>query len=315
MSGKTEVLGRLAARDVNSLAGQSTAESDRADREATVHRLIKELHIPIMSAGPTMVKMVKFLQDSDLTINFTVFKFFNKVPSGKTYDNQFGSGQKWGDASYLKTRDEAEEAMFDFANVKRGGGNVVPQPVLARIKKFGQFDTNPVDFEAISRPKYAALNFTRDANGAASQWGKSFFVLKTYIKHNCTFVETDSFAFLGKASATAQNHVATFTDMIRLVRYINPNMLEALYNAMRGLPTTGFHYGGTNYIESHLHGEIKFSRDIEKIVVSKAELSDSALKSAATTFPKYLKQVDEKTVRKNIDTFATKHGITVDYID
>lgn len=336
-----QVFGRMVARDVNSLADQAATLTAGTDRLAAEQRVAQILNLPRAQMVPTYIRLVHFLKGSDLTINFKAWKFFNHQPKGDTYNNQFGgAAMKWGGDSYMKDRDEAEQAMFDYAGLKRGGGNIVKKGILDRLKKYGQFDTNNVDFEAITRPKYCAVNYTRDPHGAASQWGKSFLVLKEHMKHNSTFVESDSFDFAlgetnvldaaGKAmrdangmpikisrGLTAHDHVATYFQIDRLFLYLPSSMITRMYESMQGLPLS-LNVGSTAYVETHLHGELRFNRDVERIVISLEELTNvkqnlqSVIDAAKTAGTKpNLKVVSSDTIKSNLKVFANRHKIPI----
>jgi hypothetical protein len=199
-SEKKQVLARLAARDTASITAAGTDATADADKKAAFSRIIGDLNVPIMQAKFVYKRLIEHLQKSDLTINFAAYKFFNQKPRGTGYVSQFEGGDRWGGGTYITMRDEAEEAMFDYSGAKAKPSSI-PTAVLNRIKDLGKL-AGPT-FEPSIRPKYAALNYARLRYGSAGQWGKSYMVMKEHVKHNATYVHTDSFDETGSAGQRA----------------------------------------------------------------------------------------------------------------
>ncbi|WP_347557849.1 DUF3626 domain-containing protein [Robbsia sp. KACC 23696] len=312
---RNQVLARLAARDAASLVGMAAEVSASTDREKALLRVFGVLGVPIIQAYPVLKRLTEHLQTADLTINFAAYKFFNRQPRGTGYVSQFEGGNKWGGSSYITARDEAEEAMFDYSGTKAKPASVHAD-VLRRLRQFGK--KSELTFEPSIRPKYAALNYAQLLHGSAGQWGKSHMVLKEHVKHNATYVHTDSFDEAGNARLRAAlgDKTASFLNMDRLIANMPDTMLKALYDAYKGvslgtaLQVPGL--GDTAYIEAHVHGGLNFDRDIAKIVISNHELTNAEadLKNIALK-NKSFKVVSSKTLQETFEKFARKYGIQV----
>jgi hypothetical protein len=315
MGDNEKAWGRLAAREAHGMVGMSAEASAGTDRERAIYRIIDELKVPILHAKVVRARLVQHLQDADLTINFAVHKFFNSKPSGTGYVSQFEGGDAWGNAGYITARDTAEEAMFDYSGARAHAG--VPLEVKDRVKDRGGLAE--ADFEPAARPKYAALNYACLDYGSAGQWGKSHMVLKEHVKHNATYVHTDSFdeSGNGRQRAALPDKIATYLDMDRLLANMPEVMLKALFDVAVNKTTFDDQtqvpgLGGTAYIEAHIHGDVRFDRDIAKIVISIDELNNAeaatrALKLAGTPF----KVRDSAALEKVFRKFAQRYGITV----
>jgi Protein of unknown function (DUF3626) len=317
---KKEVMARLAARDAATLSAMGISGTADADKITAMSRLIGELNIPIMQVGQVYKNLLAHLQGADLTINFCAYKFFNSAPQGAGYVSQFEGGNKWGGGTYITTRDEVEEGMFDYGKNKpvvtpphtKTQTASIPVQVLQRITNLGKLSSP--EFEPSVRPKYAALNYAKLRYGAAGQWGKSYIVLKEYVKHNCSFIHTDSFdEWNNRAKISGQ--VASFIDMHRLIVNMPANMLTSLYEVAINNKTYGMDVkvpgmGDTQYIEAHLHGEIRFDRDVAKIVINQTEVQESLVKTQnLVNSGKPFKERTPEKIQKIFRKFANKNGI------
>jgi hypothetical protein len=315
---RDQVLARLAARDAASLVSMDVDATASADRQDALRRLIADLNVPIIQARFVLKRLTEHLQASNLTINFAAHKFFNRKPKGSGYVSQFEGGNKWGGDTYMTVRDGAEEAMFDYGGAKAKPNNVHAD-VLQRVFSFGK--KSELTFEPSIRPKYAALNYARLVHGSAGQWGKSHMVLKEHVKHNATYVHTDSFNEAGNATQRAElgDKVASFLNMDRLIANMPKTMLQALYDAEQGASLgTALQVAGldnTAYVEAHIHGELRFDRDIAKIVISSQELAnaETALKTLTATNNTF-RVVSSKTLRDTFEKFARKYNIPVERV-
>jgi hypothetical protein len=316
---KRQVLSRLAGREAASLVGAGIQETAGDDRKKAIFRLMDDLGVQAPTAKFALARLVKHLQDSDLTINFKAFKFFNSKPQGTGYVSTFeGGNTRHAGQSYITARDVAEEALFDYSGAKARAAHI-PMAVINRVRHFGRV-AEPT-FEPSMRPKYAALNYARLPNGSAGQYGKSFMVLKEHVKHNATYVHTDSFDESGNARqrAALAAKVATFIAMDRLIVNMPPAMLTALDKASQGHSfgnvTQVPGLGNQAYVEAHVHGEVRFDRDIAKIVISASEVANAETeikKLIANGLP--FKVRSPQQLRAVFETFARKHGIPVVYV-
>ena len=232
--------------------------------------------------------------------------------------SQFEGGNTWGDPTYMTMRDEAEEAMFDYSGTR---ATTSPSAATAqqRVKIIGARDEDA--FEGAVRPKYAALNYARLKYGSAAQWGKSYMVLKEYVKHAATYVHTDSFDISGSARqrAVLAGQVANFLHMQRLLVNMPTIMLKALESASRGVSfgeqkqPPGI--GDTCYIEGHVHSEVRFQRDIQKLVINQEELDNCEVETQKLHAgdKKRWKVLTSKKLRSRLEKFATTYGIALSY--
>src|SRR5690242_8755699 len=75
MSTNNQVMGRMAAQDANSILAQELAASSDEDKVAAFSRIIADLGAPITGAKFVYARILKQLQQADLTINFFAYKF------------------------------------------------------------------------------------------------------------------------------------------------------------------------------------------------------------------------------------------------
>jgi hypothetical protein len=318
MTVPSDALSRLAARDAASLLSMGIDASADADKVAAMSRIIGDLGTPIMQARHVYARLLKHLEESSLTINFMAYKFFNTKPAGEKYVSQFEGGNTWGDPTYMNSRDETEEAMFDYSGT-RAATSPGAAAAQQRVKQLGERAS--ADFEGAIRPKYAALNYARLKYGSAAQWGKSYMVLKEYVKHGATYVHTDSFDLAGSARQRAilANQVANIMHMQRLLANMPTVMLTALDTASRGgsfgeaIQPPGV--GTTSYIEGQVHSEIRFERDIQTMVINHDEVNNCAAETQKlhTKDATRWKVITPKKLLARYVKFAETFGIDLDY--
>jgi hypothetical protein len=112
--------------------------------------------------------------------------------------------------------------------------------------------------------------------------------------------------------------VANFFEMHRLFINMPESMLKALYdvainNKSFGSDLNAPGLGNTSYIEAHLHGDIRFDRDIAKIVVNQTEVQESLAKTQASVKrnePFKVRTPEE--IRSTFRKFANKYGIAIE---
>jgi hypothetical protein len=309
---KQEVLARLAASETASLSSVNIASTDFSDEIAAIRRIVDVLGVPIAQGDTVYQNMVRRIRDSDLTVNFTAYKFFNRMPKGKELYNKFS--ETGVNDAYINVRDDTEEKMFDYSN--RGIRSGV-QSMISRISNLGSYaGGNNLIFEHRVRPKYAALNYAGLRHGAAGQWGKSYAVLKDHIKQNCTFIHTDSFDIGNRINA---GMLANYHNPYRLITNMSENMLRALSIAVNGgnfgsamQPTN---VGQTTYIEAQVHAGIMFNRDIKKLCISNVEVSEAEAKTRHLSVnDDSLRVINSQKLRDIFSKFAQKFGVPIEYI-
>ncbi|MEN0052782.1 MAG: DUF3626 domain-containing protein [Mucilaginibacter sp.] len=310
---KQEVLARLAASETASLSSTNINATDFSDELAAMNRIHQVLGVPITQTDRVCQNMIRRIREADLTFNFTAYKFFNRMPSGKGLYNKFS--ESGVNQAYIAMRDEAEEKMFDYSNKGMRSGM---QNMVNRISNLGSYSGgNNITFEPMSRPKYAALNYAGLRHGAAGQWGKSYAVLKENLKHNCTFIHSDSFDFGTRANTAGM--LANYHNPYRLIVNMSENMLRALSIAVNGanfgadLQPSGV--GQTTYIEAHVHAGIMFNRDIKKLCISNLEVSEAETKTRELSAnDNSLRVINSRKLRDIFSKFAQKFGIPIEYI-
>ena len=284
---RQEVLARLAAGEILSLKDEEIG-ANRFDIGVNAwFKIAMVLKIPAPRVDNVLQTLIQHLQDSDLTINFRAPDFFANVPTG-SYLNTWQQGNSG--LGYLATRENVEERLFDYSNTS---GRSASPSILNRIQTLGSRFTNTGAnnpfFQAAMRPKYGALNYTGDKEGAANSYGRSYLILKEHVKHNATFTYKDSF-FYG-TSPNLADETANFHNLDRLIANMGPDKLTKLYNAATGssLPIPTQTVG--RYFEAQLHSDIQFNRDVKTICVENREVGGN------------------NDLRKKINKFAQKNGI------
>ncbi len=304
---RNEVLGRLAASDVASLKHNEINATSLGDEVKAFGRIREVLGVGVSDAKRKYTRIIKRLREADLTINFLAYKFFNTAPQGPGYSNIFERAKKGSPDKYMRDRDDIEEKLFDYSDPygqKRGS-----QDIVKRIKSLGSFaGGSNADFQPGLRPRYAALNYAGLHNGAASMYGLSYVVLKPHIKHNATFVHTDSFNLA--RDFYAGEKVANYHHLHRLVVNMDENMLRALdaHNAGQRATFAG-HLDGDCYIETQLHSGVNFYRDIEMICIAQSELNEAEQKTRA--LPKPYVPITKAHLKYNFEQFGRQHGIRI----
>jgi len=104
----------------------------------------------------------------------------------------------------------------------------------------GAYDDAPAE----QRPKYGALNHTKNSIGAAPRFGSAHFHLKAHALRRCTFAYPDSH-LNPKNFATSER-----MSLVSLVT-LNEMALDVL----------------DNYIEAHVHGPLQIDRDVDALVL------------------------------------------------
>jgi hypothetical protein len=274
---RNSVLAKLASTDVASGKHRVITVNAAAENTAAITRLQNTYGINEDAAERLLGLMVGYLQESDLTVNFRVSKLFtSKLKGGLMNIYQTGTDQ----AGYMETRNRAEDTLFNYTN-----------SAIDRVRRFGRNDDTNVDFVPSMRPKYGALNYTKNRKGSAHLYGHSFFILKDHVKHNCTYTDQDSFGYGSHPAGGSK--VASFLNMDRLIINMSPAMLE---NIFRMINSPQARMTATHYIEAQIHGEVWFSRDIKEMHIDNME-RDTTPGS-----------------RILIEKFARKNGILLKYI-
>lgn len=127
------------------------------------------------------------------------------------------------------------------------------------------------------KPKYGALNILNNPKGVtiASNYGDSYFVLKDHVRIRTTIAtgDTSGSRILGVLSYCA--HV--------MVDF-NDYELKSIANIVTNKIPYADYSGSKSYKEIQIHGELSFSKDIEKVVIDSKHKGDVELVEKLTTF-------------------------------
>lgn len=271
--------------------------------------------------------MTTLLTDARVTINFNAATFFTAECTYDSYINCFErAAQGLAPSHSLKQRDQIEMRVFDYHGkdeyeAAHGAGANAP-----RVRK--QIEHYAVNWRQypMMRPRYGALDFAYCINGGVGSdyYGKSFFILRDYIKTASSYSHTDSFfaqkdfqsrrGEYGGIAPQAHQAIALFHEMPKLLYYCHPFMLRQIYRyasgaAKRGteqcLP--GIHDGKLNYIECQMQSDVWFSRDVRGMVIS-----DSDIRAAVAVYRN--KGYQGYQMQKFARRFAHRHGFPVHFV-
>lgn len=132
------------------------------------------------------------------------------------------------------------------------------------------------DSKNTEKVKYGCLNILNDRIGVSSAkgYGISYMILKDNVKLRCTFVCGDS--------SKQEKHICTFDNFLHLLLYLNQNLLKELIVVSNNneLYKTGLNkyiQHAYEYTEVQIHGDVIFSRDIQKLMIDKSEFNQHKL--------------------------------------
>lgn len=147
------------------------------------------------------------------------------------------------------------------------------------------FDKKHHNATGYERVKYGTMNFTNDPKGVkvCSGYGQSYFLLKPHVRDRCTITDMDS----SSSSAT----LGTFRFIFHVLMKLNDAELECAFEGSKGKQMKSNAIGA--YKEIQIHGPVEFSKDIERVYISKNEL----------------KMGDAKALLEQVKTFCSKHQI------
>jgi hypothetical protein len=178
-------------------------------------------------------------------------------------------------------KDDRYRSLFETGT--GGGCTKVEKRIEWEDKCFG---TAYKDAPAKERPKYGTVNLTNDPKGvanAARYYGKSFFVLKRSLRWRCSLTNKDS---------SMSNCISGLggQEFMFLQSYIpdsegKPDEIELIlkHDGSKAL---------TWYPEVQIHGQVKFGRDIAKLVADEEDCRD---------------------IRDKVQEFCDKHRIKLEW--
>ena len=250
--------------------------------------------------------MIQILQEARLTINFNSAKMdFTNLLKKREILNCFRMASRPNEVQgYKMGRDSIESTAFQLEKLSDS-----PYHKFGTTGGFSHtFSPLNRDFQGTSRPIYAALDFLEYKHGAASHYGKSFFVLNDYAKHISTFSPFDIY---GNRFKSDFNKLCTFFSFENFIAncqndFFGYNCFKSLLSKANGEnPLVHSNYGKGaegNYIECHIHGQINIESDIKNIYLSKSELNDLYPKINTNEINKLILEVNKKfPKKKNLD--------------
>jgi hypothetical protein len=117
--------------------------------------------------------------------------------------------------------------------------------------------------------KYGAVNVLSDQFGVktACPYGECYFQLKESVKSRISFVNGDS--------SCKQLHICSFRYMVQMLYYIDDNLFKTIIDKALGKSiSTDMFTKNYMYIELQVHGPIRLSEDIEKLVIPSQAKND-----------------------------------------
>ena len=128
------------------------------------------------------------------------------------------------------------------------------------------FDRKHSTATPFERVKYGTINFTNDPKGVrcCSGYGQSYFLLKNHVRNRCTVTDMDS------SSAAAA--IGTFQFCYHILNKLSDAELRAAFDGSKGNEIVSNMIG--TYKEIQVHGPVEFKKDIERVYLSKGELTD-----------------------------------------
>lgn len=227
----------------------------------------------------------KLLENARLTINFNATSFFKhyselakksdalidqQLEEEFTYQNKYeASNVEHSRRLNNEKRFLAFESHLDEIKKKSGSTDLVDSSGKAFLS-----DASHKEFDPSMRPKYGALDFLGEEyapNGPATSYGRSYFVMKDYVKDKSTFTAGDSGQLRPSPDAVSTRH-----DFTNVLRYASPELLELLLQ-----PTffqeRGYNNAPLNYVEAQIHMKLHLLRDVKSIYLDPSELKSAKL--------------------------------------
>ena len=200
------------------------------------------------------------------------------------------------------------KTVWNLPSSNKGSGYIETRQAVEENAFGYQVDwAVPIAEAEANRPVYACLNTVQHPLGAATAYGSVVLEYKPAVKSRCTYIAKDTFDtdfHFARGSAeeieVARNKICTNARIECLMASISNSQLKALCEHADGAYVVGNH--PPNYIEAHVHGGIRFSRDLAAIRVSRTGVS---------TIEKDAKKAKRgvETLLYLISEFAEKHGV------
>ena len=295
---KKETYAKIFQKTILKRADDRCSENHKDNYCKALNRLKAYCHNNEQEAEKLLRQIIEVLHKSRITINFNSLNFdFLNLLKKRELLNCFHFSDKPNEVSgYNIGRDSIETSTFELTKL-----NMSRYQSYALTKGFS-LSKKPLnkDFHPYSRPIYAALDFLNHQHGGAQQYGKSFFVLKDYVKQICTFSPFDTY---GNRFQGDINKLCTYFSFENLIAncqndFFGYNCLKSLIYKARNINFAIHNNYGTgaegNYIECHIHGQILIERDIKHIFLSKRELNEMYLKKNITIILNLISEMNSK---------------------
>ncbi|WP_158168100.1 DUF3626 domain-containing protein [Mycolicibacterium smegmatis] len=286
-----EVMGRLAAGDAVSLRREvERAENRRSargfeeERSAWAPQARRRLE-DVLGIAPEwsqqhLDRMVDHLMGSRVTHNFHFSHWVGHhgefVESGERLVSGWESNT-WS-VSYANSRDASEREIGLYDRDRDLDLDLDPARAAAVRDRISRYMSrrSPL-FRPAGRPHYGVLDYANARAGGARQYGHSFMVFRDHVKSRSTFTPGDSL----DPNVAAQS--ATLVNMEKLLVYCSDNHLRRIHAwaTQGGEPGRVPPHYGSNYIETQIHSDIEFARDIEALYIAESDLQLLDEQSAA----------------------------------
>jgi hypothetical protein len=147
-----------------------------------------------------------------------------------------------------------------------------PSDKLGMIAHDDKYRAKNPNWLGASRPRYAALNYSNNPNGAVADealYGLSCFVLKNHLKNLATYCAADS----ASHTVTAKK-ICTRRTLGALLLWMEERMLINLRNAYLKQPTEDLIKQKHTYdfLECHMYSDVTFHADVKEMHLSEREV-------------------------------------------
>lgn len=241
------------------------------------------------------------LQSAELTINFKASSWFTTENNYETYAQQYerstrdaaGAAQFEGDSMMNPAKIRADiDDRITFNNLRTPGAQAAPSPQhrglmpgrqgVDRVRTQMEFRAgtqstlpNPNDknnpltkvsstnaqFNPKTKQVFAALNYGRRPHGSSIFYGSSHLVLSPKFKVNALYYGGDTF-YMQDASTQLAYHVIG-----AIVAYAKQDLLDAIIRSCYLGTRLEDTKEGSLLLEAHLFSEVRFTDNIERIVL------------------------------------------------
>jgi len=193
-------------------------------------------------------KVINLIKSAPTIIHFKLEKLYPYLNKDNRYQNLFETGSGGGCLDQ-NIRSKWEEVLF----------NKLYTPATPR-----------------ERVKYGCLNLYNSQKGVqtAYGYGDSYIVLKDNLKNRTSFVVGDSSA--------QEIHIATFESCEHILLHLNVDTITNMIKIVNGTEPNNTNY---MYVEAQIHGDIVFTRDVEKLILNKRHKKDANMLKSIKDIP------------------------------